>query len=215
MVVNGDRQGLLYLVLADHVLIEIVLDLAARAPRRSRRHGAHAAGVLAEDVLAQLGAVRADVDLAGALRPSGRRRGWSCRRREQVVTLAPGSLNRRPPPPWEFAGGLNRRSWAFAMRSFSSAKTEVFCTDGRGMGVYRPAAILRSLSTPHPGSGELVETEYRRQRSSGGPRSRLQRNSPAALRTRTLAPVHRVSFGPSHRSPRPSAHIDNSINDTN
>src|SRR5205085_2520652 len=59
---------LLGLVLADHVLVQLVLDRARRRDVREIRLGdAAAALLLVDDRLAQFDALAADVDVAGAL----------------------------------------------------------------------------------------------------------------------------------------------------
>ena len=68
VVVDGDGERALGGVLADHVLVEELLQLARRRNRREERaSGRDAALLLLEDVLAEIGAVRADVDVARAL----------------------------------------------------------------------------------------------------------------------------------------------------
>src|SRR5262249_4383979 len=66
MVVDGDGQDALGTVLADHVLVEFLLDGARRGDVGERRPGAVAAALLlVDDGLAQLDALAADVDVAG------------------------------------------------------------------------------------------------------------------------------------------------------
>ena len=67
MVVHGHRQNLLGPLLADHVGVELFLDLARSGDVGEERLG-HAAPfpLLVEDLLAELDAVAADVDVARA-----------------------------------------------------------------------------------------------------------------------------------------------------
>ena len=66
VVVHGDRQDLLGPFLADHVGVELLLDLARRGDVGEERLGdAAPLPLLVEDRLAELDAVAADVDVAG------------------------------------------------------------------------------------------------------------------------------------------------------
>ena len=68
MVVHRDRERPLRGVLADHVLVEELLDLPRRRNRLEERAAARGlATLLLEDVLAEVRAVGADVDLARPL----------------------------------------------------------------------------------------------------------------------------------------------------
>ncbi len=68
VVVHRDRQHLLGAVLADDVLVELVLDRARRRNIGDEALGdAAAALLLVDDRLAQLDALAADIDVAGAL----------------------------------------------------------------------------------------------------------------------------------------------------
>ena len=65
MVVHGHGQDLLGPLLADHVLIELLLDGAGRRDMREQRLGRAAAPFfLVDDRLAQLDALAADIDVA-------------------------------------------------------------------------------------------------------------------------------------------------------
>ena len=66
MIVDRDRQRLLGVLLADHVLIEEFLDLPrAGNGAEQRLAAAELALFLADDVVGQIDAVGADVDIAG------------------------------------------------------------------------------------------------------------------------------------------------------
>src|SRR5437870_5957517 len=68
MIVHGDGEDLLGPGLADHVLIQLVLDGAGRGDVRDQALGdAAATFFLIDDRLAQLDALAADVNVAGAL----------------------------------------------------------------------------------------------------------------------------------------------------
>src|SRR5262249_41041079 len=65
VVVNGDREDLLGTFLADHVGVELFLDLpGGRDIGKERFRHAAAAPLLVEDRLAQLAAIAANVDVA-------------------------------------------------------------------------------------------------------------------------------------------------------
>src|SRR5438045_3702976 len=67
MVMHGNREGLLRALLADDVLVEEFLDLAGGGDRAEQRLGAgELAFFLADDVVRQVDAVGADVDVGGA-----------------------------------------------------------------------------------------------------------------------------------------------------
>ena len=67
MVVHGDRERSLGLILADHVVIEKFLDLSrGRNLLEELPLRRNATFLLFEDVLAEIGALTADVDIAGA-----------------------------------------------------------------------------------------------------------------------------------------------------
>src|SRR5690606_10546440 len=61
MVVHGDREGTLRVLLADHILVQRVLDLPRRGQRR-RRTGRLLLLLLRKDLVAQRDALVADVD---------------------------------------------------------------------------------------------------------------------------------------------------------
>src|SRR5690606_25961177 len=68
VVVDGDREGALGLVLPEHVLIEELLELSRRRDRAEHRPArVDPAAFLLEDVLAELRAVRTDVDVVRPL----------------------------------------------------------------------------------------------------------------------------------------------------
>src|SRR5262249_48354753 len=59
---DRDREDLLRLLLADHVLVERRLDLARLRDARARRRGLLLSVFLGDDVVAELDALVADVD---------------------------------------------------------------------------------------------------------------------------------------------------------
>ena len=67
VIVDGHAEGALGDLLADHVLVEELLELPGRGDRPDARPpGVNPAAFLLEDVLAQVGAVGTDVDIVGA-----------------------------------------------------------------------------------------------------------------------------------------------------
>src|SRR5438874_2009628 len=68
MIMDGDRQALLGELLADDVLIQEFLDLPRRGDRAERRRARrrHLPLFLADDVVGEVDAVGADVDVGGS-----------------------------------------------------------------------------------------------------------------------------------------------------
>src|SRR5207247_2179047 len=111
VVVDRDGEDLLGAPLADHVLVELLLDGTRRGDvRGGRLRPAAALLLLVDDRLAQLDALAADVDVAGPLHEGADVAVAAAAERAIGVAVAAGGA--RGAASARVAGGAVRRHWA-------------------------------------------------------------------------------------------------------